>query len=100
MAVVIAHANGLETTYAHLQRVSRGLATGQEVRSSQVIGWVGAAPPPTGAHVHLTVRQNGVAVDPLKLKAPRTPALSARHRVEFADAIAPRIQSLAALEAR
>jgi len=100
MAVVIAHAGGLETTYAHLARVSRGLAAGQEVRPSQVIGWVASAPPPTGSHVHLSIRYNGVAVDPLKLKAPRTAGVSARHRVEFADSIAPRIQSLASLEAR
>jgi murein DD-endopeptidase MepM/ murein hydrolase activator NlpD len=100
MAVVVQHTGGYESSYAHLSRVSRGLAVGQEVRTSQVIGWVAPAALPAGPYVHVSVRYNGAAIDPLKLKAPRTAPLSPRHRIEFADSITPRIQSLAALEAR
>jgi murein DD-endopeptidase MepM/ murein hydrolase activator NlpD len=95
--VVLAHPGGLESIYMHLSRFARGLAAGQAVRQKQVIGYVGATGLATGPHLHFSLKQNGVFVDPLRLRPTREAPLAARYRVEFADAIAPRLTALAAI---
>src|SRR5581483_7693576 len=99
-AITIAHANGLESVYMHLQRFARGLAVGQAVRQKQVIGYVGATGLATGPHLHFSLKQNGAFVDPRALKPAREAPLAPAYRVEFADAIAPRLTALAAIEVR
>jgi murein DD-endopeptidase MepM/ murein hydrolase activator NlpD len=60
--VIIAHAGGVDTLYAHLSAVY--VHEGQKVRRGQPIGAVGATGRATGAHLHYEVRLNGVPVDP------------------------------------
>jgi murein DD-endopeptidase MepM/ murein hydrolase activator NlpD len=103
--VAIAHPGGLETVYQLLGKLARGLRPGQEVRQKQVIGYVAARPGPdasgiTLARVRYLAKLNGAFVDPLKLKPTRGEPVAARHRLEFADAIAPRLTTLAAVETR
>src|SRR4029453_18141537 len=57
--VIVAHAKGIETLYAHLSRVDVHL--GQEVAAGARIGLVGAAGPANGAHATHR-RQRPVAV--------------------------------------
>jgi murein DD-endopeptidase MepM/ murein hydrolase activator NlpD len=99
-AVILAHGNGLESTYMHLSRFAKGLAAGQTVRQKQVIGYVGATGLATGPHLHFSLRKNGGFIDPLKFKPERSVPLPAAYRLEFADAIAPRLSTLAAIETR
>ena len=73
---------------------------GQEVRQKQVIGYVGMTGLATGPHLHFSLKQNGAFVDPLKLKPQRDLPIAQKYRVEFADAVAPRLQALAAIETR
>lgn len=61
--VVIAHGNGLTTTYMH--NSSLAVSAGQEVVRGQVIAYAGSTGNSTGPHCHLGVRINGVYVDPL-----------------------------------
>ena len=61
--VVVRHDNGLETLYAHLSEV--WVAQGQWVVQGEAVGAAGATGWATGPHLHLEVRQSGVAVDPL-----------------------------------
>ncbi len=96
-AVIINHPNGMASTYMHLARFARGLAPGQQVRQKQVIGYVGMTGLATGPHLHFSVKINGAFVDPLKLKPAREAPLPAKYRTEFADAIGPRLQALAAM---
>jgi murein DD-endopeptidase MepM/ murein hydrolase activator NlpD len=96
-AVIIDHPNGMASTYMHLSRFARGLAVGQSVRQKQVIGYVGMTGLATGPHLHFSVRVNGGFVDPLKLKPTRDAPIAEQYRGEFADAIAPRLQTLAAI---
>jgi len=53
---------GLATIANHLSRYAVGV--GAHVERGQVIGYVGTTGWSTGCHLHFTVLQNGVAVDP------------------------------------
>jgi murein DD-endopeptidase MepM/ murein hydrolase activator NlpD len=61
--------SGLQTGYAHLSKWL--VAAGQKVRKGDVLALTGGVPNhpgagmSTGAHLHLTVRRNGVVVDPV-----------------------------------
>ncbi|MEK7480067.1 MAG: M23 family metallopeptidase [Patescibacteria group bacterium] len=52
--VVIQHANGSQTLYAHMSKVST--YAGATVKQGQVIGGVGSTGRSTGAHLHLEIR--------------------------------------------
>jgi murein DD-endopeptidase MepM/ murein hydrolase activator NlpD len=60
--IIVAHANGLQSVYAHLDR--RLVAAGDIVTAGQPIGLSGATGTVTGPHLHFEVRQGGQAVDP------------------------------------
>ena len=55
---------GVATTYNHLSAFA--VSIGEHVRRGQVIGYVGTTGWSTGCHLHFSVLENGVAVDPLK----------------------------------
>jgi murein DD-endopeptidase MepM/ murein hydrolase activator NlpD len=65
--ILVAHANGLETLYAHLDR--RLVAAGDIVSAGQVIGMSGATGKVTGPHLHFEVRQGGQALNPESVMA-------------------------------
>jgi murein DD-endopeptidase MepM/ murein hydrolase activator NlpD len=60
--IVIKHANGVETRYAHLSSTS--VKEGQQVQAGQPIGAVGTTGYSTGPHLHFEVRKDGQTVDP------------------------------------
>lgn len=68
--VMIIHANGMATLYAHLMRMD--VAPDQFVTRGQQIGLSGGKPGmqgaglSTGPHLHFEVRKNGIPVDPMK----------------------------------
>jgi len=61
--VVVRHANGVDTLYAHLSRVL--VAHGEYVTVGTLLGLVGVTGEATGPHLHFEVRVRGAAVDPL-----------------------------------
>lgn len=61
--VVVDHANGLATAYAHQSAIA--VTCGQGVVQGQVVGYVGSTGHSTGPHLHFEVRVNGSPVDPL-----------------------------------
>jgi murein DD-endopeptidase MepM/ murein hydrolase activator NlpD len=62
-SVVIEHAGGIRTRYAHLS--SMLVAAGDDVTAGQVIGRAGRSGRATGTHLHLEVmRADGNRVDP------------------------------------
>jgi murein DD-endopeptidase MepM/ murein hydrolase activator NlpD len=69
--VVIAHGDGLQTTYAHMSSIAA--APGSTVRQGQVIGYVGSSGLSTGPHLHYEVRRDGQLVNPLSVKLPQSP---------------------------
>ncbi|QZA32971.1 MULTISPECIES: M23 family metallopeptidase [Hydrogenibacillus] len=63
--IILAHGDGLETTYAHLAR--RFVREGELVRAGEPIGLMGAEGHATGIHLHFEIRQNDRPLDPLPL---------------------------------
>ncbi len=67
--VLLIHANGLATLYAHMSRID--VAQDQYIARGQVIGLSGGRPGTdgagfsTGPHVHFEVRLNGIPVNPM-----------------------------------
>ncbi|MEM8850068.1 MAG: M23 family metallopeptidase [Pseudomonadota bacterium] len=70
--VSLAHAGGLETRYAHLNRFAPGLAVGDPVEAGQIIGEVGTTGRSTGPHLHFETRLAGEPVDPMPLLSGET----------------------------
>ena len=66
----IRHANGYKTAYAHLNGYAKGVKSGARVKQGQIIGYVGSTGNSTGPHLHYEVHQNGVAVNPMKIRVP------------------------------
>jgi murein DD-endopeptidase MepM/ murein hydrolase activator NlpD len=63
--VYIDHGGGLETRYAHLQKIL--VAEGQFVPAGALIGKVGSSGRATGPHLHFEVRRGGRAVAPAEI---------------------------------
>lgn len=61
--VQIDHGYGIETIYAHAQKVIA--KNGEKVKRGALVATVGSTGYSTGPHLHYEVRVNGVAVDPL-----------------------------------
>jgi murein DD-endopeptidase MepM/ murein hydrolase activator NlpD len=61
--VIVQHARGVTTMYAHLSRVLA--APGEQVTVGTLLGLVGATGEATGPHLHFEVRVRDAAVDPL-----------------------------------
>jgi len=62
--VVIDHGHGMETRYAHLNKLFKD--EGDIIKRGDVIGIMGNTGRSTGPHLHYEVRLNGVPVDPTK----------------------------------
>lgn len=62
--VLLVHNEGWETQYCHLRKGSVSVAPGRRVDAGTPIGLVGLSGKTEFPHVHLTVRKNGIALDP------------------------------------
>lgn len=64
LMVAIRHVNGVETRYAHLSALARGVHAGARVQQSEVIGYAGMTGLATAPHVHYEFLKNGRYRDP------------------------------------
>jgi murein DD-endopeptidase MepM/ murein hydrolase activator NlpD len=60
--VVVQHALGVSTFYAHLSRIL--IRSGERVAAGRTLARVGMTGDATGPHLHFEVRLRGAAVDP------------------------------------
>ncbi len=61
--IVIDHANGYQTYYAHLSNIF--VTEGSPVKAGDVIGAMGSTGNSTGPHLHFEIRYNGYPTNPL-----------------------------------
>ncbi|WP_431165142.1 M23/M56 family metallopeptidase [Tenacibaculum halocynthiae] len=61
--IIITHANGYETWYAHLNDFN--VIKNQKVKKGDIIGFVGNTGRSLGPHLHYEVKQNGKRLNPL-----------------------------------
>jgi peptidoglycan hydrolase-like protein with peptidoglycan-binding domain len=61
--VVLRHAGGVSSWYAHLSRIA--VRRGETVPARALVGRVGASGNATGPHLHFEIRVRGAAVNPL-----------------------------------
>jgi murein DD-endopeptidase MepM/ murein hydrolase activator NlpD len=62
--LVIQHAQGFETCYAHLLRFAPGIKKGVKVKQRQVVAYVGTTGRSTGPHLHFSLKKHGRFIDP------------------------------------
>ena len=93
--IVLSHANGYSTVYAHLRAFARGIRRGKKVKQGQVIGYVGQTGLATGPHLHYEFRVRGKHKDPLSTAVPKVrPPLSGEELSEFKRHSAPLLERL------
>jgi len=81
--VLIAHAGGIETGYAHLSRFASGLKRGMRIGTRQLIGYVGSTGRSTGPHLHFSAKRNGKFFNALDLNMDALEVLPVSERSAF-----------------
>ena len=62
VVVVLRHGEGLESRYHHLGDIA--VRPGQRLSKGERLGSIGETGKTTGPHVHVELREHGVAIDP------------------------------------
>ncbi len=83
------HANGYETVFCHLSRISKGVRLGTRVHQKQVIGKVGSTGRSTGPHLHYGMKLRGRYINPMNQKFPPAKPVPKSEMKSYKDAIAP-----------
>lgn len=81
--LVIEHAKGYTSLYAHLHGFARGIKTGAKVKQGQVVATLGNTGISTGPHLHFGVKKNGKYIDPAQIDATISYTLSGAKLAEF-----------------
>jgi murein DD-endopeptidase MepM/ murein hydrolase activator NlpD len=84
--VMLRHEGGLQTRYAHLSRVTRGLRVGAKVKQGDVIGAVGSTGLATGPHLHYEILQAGKQINPAATRLAAREPLRGRELAKFQEA--------------
>ncbi|QJT10080.1 hypothetical protein DQK91_03850 [Oceanidesulfovibrio marinus] len=88
--IKVRHPNGYESAYMHLSKFARGLAVGQKVRQSDVIGYVGATGLATGPHLDFRMKKAGKYVNPTKIENVRSEGIGRDQMDMFKQVVAER----------
>ncbi len=64
--VVIDHGDGWVTQYCHLKNGSVNVAKGQRLKAGDLIGQIGLSGKTQFPHLHMSLRQNDIVVDPFQ----------------------------------
>lgn len=80
--VMVRHANGYKTLYAHLHRYRKGIRS-RWVKKGQTIGYVGSSGMSTGPHLHFGLYKNGRAINPARVIKVTKSVLRGKKKKEF-----------------
>ena len=83
LIVVLKHAGGYTSSYAHLSRIATGIVEGRRVNAGDTIGAVGQTGHATGPHLHFEFARDGEKLDYLSVKIPSTESLSGFRLAQF-----------------
>ena len=86
--IVLRHANGFVTLYAHLHDIADGIRAGKKVSKKTVIGEVGSTGRSTGPHLHFGMKRNGKYVNPQKVDFARAEPLEGEAKKAFIREVA------------
>ena len=83
--VIIKHAGGFETKYAHLSKYAKGIKKGKRVRQGDIIGYVGTTGSATGPHLHYEFLMGGVHQNPRTIidKLPKAESIDSSEMDRF-----------------
>ncbi len=89
--VIIEHAGGFETKYAHLSRFHQNIKRGNRVRQGDIIGYVGSTGGATGPHLHYEFLVNGVHQNPRTIldKLPKAESIDPEEMRRFKNQTEP-----------
>lgn len=92
--VILQHAGGFETKYAHLSRFANGISRGDRIRQGEVIGYVGATGGATGPHLHYEFLVNGVHQNPRTIldRLPKAVSIDPEEMDRFREQTAPMLR--------
>ena len=95
--IVVQHAGGFETKYAHLSRYA--VRKGERVRQGDVIGYVGATGGATGPHLHYEFLMSGVHQNPRTIhdKLPKAESIASTEMDRFRSETASLLQQFSNL---
>ncbi len=95
--IVVQHAGGFETKYAHLSRYA--VSKGDRVRQGEVIGYVGATGGATGPHLHYEFLMSGVHQNPRTIhdKLPKAESIESAEMDRFRSQTAGLLQQFSNL---
>ncbi len=96
--ITIRHEGGIDSGYAHLSRFAPGIVPGTRVEARTLVGYVGTTGRSTGPHLHLSVKRNGVFIDPLSLKMDAFRVVPRSERTGFAARKAEADKALDAID--
>lgn len=83
--VKVQHNSRYTTQYLHMSRIASGIKNGRYVKQGEVIGYVGQSGLATGPHLCFRFWDNGVQVDPFKIKTPPTTPVSKENMEDFTN---------------
>jgi murein DD-endopeptidase MepM/ murein hydrolase activator NlpD len=87
--IILRHANGYKSMYAHLGRFAPGIKRGKPVSQKQIIGYVGLTGLTTGPHLDFRLLKNNLFRNPLRELSPPSPPLRPDQMAEFKRATDP-----------
>lgn len=85
--IIIDHAKGYRTLYAHLSKIEKGIRPGKRVTKKTVIGRVGNSGRSTGPHLHFGMKRHGKYVNPRKVDFARAEPLEGDEREKYLEEI-------------
>lgn len=92
--VVVDHAGGYRTYYAHLSAFAQGVRKGARVSQGDFVGHVGQTGMATGPHLHYEFHINGVQHDPMRVVLPEAVPITRQLRPRFEARALPLMHQL------